>query len=218
MTGEIRVLIADDHALVRRALCDRLQREADFVVVGQVSSAAEAVTMAIDSRPDIVLMDIDMFGLDCFDAVRRIRSIRPATGVVFLTSSLCDRHIDQALAVNASGFLTKRDPPERIVEAIREVASGATYLSEDVLSRIVIDEGKTRSGPVSQSRLSKLTRREFEVLRYIASGMAQKKIAATMSVSAKTVDNHCTNLMNKLDIHDRVELTRFAIREGIAQA
>ncbi|MGB2985498.1 MAG: response regulator transcription factor [Phycisphaerae bacterium] len=128
-----------------------------------------------------------------------------------------DRYIEQALAVHASGYLTKRDPPETVVAAIRKVASGGVYFCEEVRARIVVDDQGAKLATPGPSPMSKLTGREMEVLRYVASGMSQKAMAASMSINTKTVENHCTNLMNKLDIHDRVELTRFAIREGIVQ-
>ena len=218
LAKKIRILIVDDHALVRRVLCDRLQREPDFVVVGQVSSANEAVASAIQTHSDVVLLDIDMSGSDCLDAARQIGLIQPKVGVVLLTSSPGDLHIDPVLASSADGLVTKCDPPDKIVEAIREVASGRSYFSNEAYSRITVDKEGAGLPPTSQARLSRLTPRELEVLRYIASGMSQKEIAASMKLSVKTVGNHCTHVMNKLNIHNRVELARLAIREGIAKA
>jgi DNA-binding NarL/FixJ family response regulator len=199
-------------------LCERLQREPDFAVLEPAGSADEAVATAFETKPDVILMDVDMPGLNCFDAARRIHSIRPETRIVFLSAFASDRYIEQALGVNAGGYMTKCETPEAVVAAVREVALGGVHFSDEVRARLVVEDQGARLASPGHPRLSRLTPRELEVLRYIASGLTQKVIAATMSVSIKTVENHCTNLMNKLDIHDRVELTRFAIREGIAQA
>ncbi len=218
MTSGIRIMLVDDHALVRGALSERLKQEALFRIVAKASSADEALEMLDEYGPDIVLMDIDMPGLCCFDATRTIRSIRPETKVIFLSAFMHDRYIQQALEVGARGYLTKREPPEKVAEAIREVASGGAYFSEEVRSRIMVDGQGARLVAEPRSRAELLTARELEVLRYIARGMAKKDIASTMHLSVKTVDRHNSNLMAKLDIHDRVELARFAIREGLAEA
>ncbi|MGB2985201.1 MAG: response regulator transcription factor [Phycisphaerae bacterium] len=200
------------------ALAERLQREPGLAVVGTASTADEAIDKAIECHPDVVLMDIDMPGLICFDAARRITALQPDARIIFLSAFLHDHYIDQALRAKARGYLTKREPPETVVAAILEVASGGAYFSEEIRSRIVVETGGTKLAERSASLISILTTRETETLRYIAKGLAKKEIAATMGVSVKTVDRHATNLMSKLDIHDRVELARFAIREGIADA
>ena len=214
----IKVLLVDDHALVRDALRERLAREPGFVVVGSAGSADEAIEKLTACAPDIVLMDIDMPGLICFDAARKITALRPDTRIIFLSAFLHDRYIEQALEVRASGYLSKSEPPEQVVTAIREVAAGGASFSEEVRSRIIVDAGGARLQRESRSRASTLTTREHEILRYIARGLSKKEIASTMGISVKTVDRHSTNLMTKLDIHDRVELARYAIREGLAEA
>lgn len=218
MTGDIRILIVDDHALVRGALSERLQRESGLAVVGNASTADEAIERAIECRPNVILMDIDMPGLISFDAARRILALQPEVRIIFLSAFLHDHYIEQALKVKASGYLTKQEPPEAVVAAILEVVSGGAYFSEGVSSRIVVDSRGARLSGESKSLASSITGRETEILRYIARGLAKKEIAATMGISVKTVDRHAANLMTKLDIHDRVGLTRFAIREGLAEA
>lgn len=216
MSDDIRILVVDDHVLVRDALAERLQREDGLTVSGHVGTADEALEHVGQHKPDIVLMDIDMPGLDCFYAAGMIGDINSATRVIFLSGFIHDRYIEEALRSNARGYLTKREPPEKVVAAIREVASGGAYFSEEVQERIEIDSHGVRLGEEPRSRKSTLTRRELESLRYLARGMAKKEIAKVMHLSIKTVDRHVTALMNKLDIHDRVDLTRFAIREGLA--
>ena len=218
MTGEIRILVVDDHALVRGALSERLRREPDLTVVGTAATADEAIEKAVECSPDIVLMDIDMPGLICFDAARRITSLKPDVSILFLSAFTYDHYIEQALKVKASGYLTKSESPETVVAAIREVASGGAFFSKEIQSRIVVEERGAVLAQAAKSLRSVLTVRETEILRYIARGLAKKEIATTMGISVKTVDRHAANLMTKLHIHDRVGLTRFAIREGLADA
>lgn len=214
MDNKITVLLVDDHALVRGAIAERLNREPDLTVVGIAASADEAICKATEVRVDIILMDIDMPGLNCFEAARRLRTIRSETRIIFLSAHTQDRYIEQALSVKAHGYLTKRESPEKVVAAIREVAAGSAYFCEEVQSRIVVDESGAN---LPRSLLSKLTPREIEVLQYIARGYGKREIGRIMSLAIKTIDNHTTSLMNKLRIHDRVELTRFALREGLAE-
>lgn len=218
MSGRISLLLVDDHALMRQMLADRLESEPDMVVVGTVENADDAVTEAIRHKPDIILMDIDMPGLGCFDAARTIRDHCCQTRIIFLSAFFNDRYIDEALAVEAAGYLTKSEPPESVVHAIRTAMSNRSYFSPQVQSRIVVDSDGTRLTGKRQSRVYTLTKRELAVLRYIARGMSKKEIAQTMYISAKTVNNHTSHVMSKLGIHDRVELARFAIREGLAEA
>jgi DNA-binding NarL/FixJ family response regulator len=208
----------DDHSLVRRTLRDRLENEADLRVVADVPDADAALEQVKEHRPDVILLDIDMPGTISFEAARTIRTHYPGTKIIFLSAFFNDRYIEQALAMEAAGYITKSEPPEKVIEGIRQVMAGATYYSPDVQSRLVVDSKGVHLGRDKQSRLSTLTPREMEVLRYIAKGLPKKQIATTMHVSLSTVDAHCARLMNKLDIHDRVELTLFAIREGLAEA
>ncbi len=218
MNDDVRILIVDDHALVRGAVSERLQREPGLAVVGTAGTADEAVRKIAACEPDIVLMDIDMPGTICFDAARTIREIRPQTKIIFLSAFTNDQYIDEALSVQASGYVTKREPPERLIVAIREVASGGAYFSAEVQSRIVVDARGARLPANRKSRAATLRPRELEVLRYLARGMTKKVIGEQLGISAKTVDHHTTKLMTKLGIHDRVALARFAIREGLAEA
>ena len=218
MKDAITVLIVDDHALLRETLRDRLHSEEDIDVVGTAGNAADAVTMAAELEPDIVLMDIDMPGRSCFDAAKTLKLRSPSTCIIYLSAFFHDRYIESALQAHASGYLTKDEPPEVIVKAIRSAAGEVAYFSHKVQSRIVVGKNGVHLAESGKSRASLLTSRELEVLRYIARGQPKKEIAATMHVSVSTVSRHTENLMEKLDIHDRVELARFAIREGLAEA
>lgn len=218
MSEPCTVLIVDDHALMREMLSEQLAEEPGLEVIGTVENADLAVTEAVRLKPDIILMDIDMPGLHCFDAARTIQSRCPNSKIIILSAFWHDHYIEQALEAEAAGYLTKNESVATIFTAIRSVASGGSHFSPEVQARIVVDARGTRLAGKKRSRVSTLTPRELEVLRYVARGFSQKQVADTMHLSVKTVHCHCTNLMTKLDIHDRVDLARFAIREGLAEA
>ena len=212
-----RIVLADDHAMLREMLAEHLAAEPDMEVVAVVPSAAAALKVALAASPDLVILDIDMPGLSPFHVARRIHAERPATRVVFLSAYLRDHYVQQALDASAAGYLVKGETPEAIVQGLRMAARGRTAFSPAVRARLSIGrDGVTFSG-ASGTRVALLTPRETETLRYLASGLSRKEIARTMGISNKTVEQHCEHLMHKLDIHDRVELTRFAIREGLLE-
>jgi len=217
--GKIKLLLVDDHSLLRQSLAERLNAEIDFEVIGQLDSADDAVRTVVDLSPDVLLLDIDMPGVASFEAAEHIRTRRPETRIIFLSAFFHDRYIEQALRVEAKGYITKSEPINSVIKAVRQVSQGRVYFSDEVRDRIVVDAKGIRLSPKApQTRVSTLTPREIEVLRYLARGLSKKEIAATMHISAKTVEGHTEKVMNKLDIHDRVELARFAIREGIVEA
>jgi DNA-binding NarL/FixJ family response regulator len=217
MSVPISILVVDDHAIVRSCLARTLDGEPDMTVVGTAGNADEALAEAIRLRPAIILMDIDMPGLLCFSAVETLRARCPETRVIFLSAFAHDRFIEQALAVEASGYITKDEQTDTVLSAIRNAVAGIPYFSPAVRSRIVVDSFGAHLAQRRQTRVDTLTPRELEVLRYLARGMSKKQVANTMHLSVKTVEYHSASLMNKLDIHDRVELARFAIREGLAE-
>jgi DNA-binding NarL/FixJ family response regulator len=217
MTDSIAVLLVDDHALVRESLRDRLESEPDLSVVGTASRAEDALEQLEQLHPDVVLLDIDMPGTSCFEAARTIRTRLPHARVVFLSAFFHDRYIESALAAEATGYVTKDEPPDVVVNAIRSAASDVAYFSPKVQARLVVDTDGLHLAAGSASRTSLLTARELEVLRHLSLGLAKKEIASLLGVSVKTISRHAENLMGKLDIHDRVELARFAIREGLAE-
>ncbi|RMF72819.1 MAG: DNA-binding response regulator [Planctomycetota bacterium] len=216
MNGIVKIVLADDHALVRSMLAERLSAIEGFDVVAVVGNADDAIAGALRSEADVVVFDIDMPGLSCFDAARRIRAQSPRTQIVFLSAHFHDRYIEQALDLEAAAYVTKSEPPEKVIEAIRTVAEGGVYFSPEVRERIVVDsEGAHIASKATRG--SRLTARELEVLGYLARGLSKKEIAESMCLSVRTVENHTARIMSKLDIHDRVQLARYAIREGLAQ-
>ena len=203
--GPTRVMLVDDHELVRSALASLLDREDDVEVICTASDGAEAVEVATDTAPDVVVMDVSMPGLSAFEATRAIQRRCPNTRVLFLSAYPHDCHLRDSLTTAASGFLTKDQPYPELLAAIRTVAREASPGPESTAQRAGAERG--RKAPLSE--------REREVLRSIAQGYSKKEIASMLGISVRTVDAHARNLMGKLAIHDRVGLARYAIREGL---
>ena len=213
LSPKTTIIIADDHPSIRHVFRDLLNEEADFEVVAEVTTANEALESTASLRPTIVILDIDMPGIDAFQAASEIRQISSETEVIFLSGSLNDHFIDAAKKAGAMGYVVKNEPMEEVINAIRMVLMGQSYYSPSVRERLLTTRGKSESN----TRLSSLSTRELETLRYIARGLSKKEIAPKMHISVKTVDKHVTQVMDKLGIHDRVELARFAIKEGIVE-
>jgi DNA-binding NarL/FixJ family response regulator len=208
----ITVLIADDHMLVREGLRIMLNLEADFEVVGEARDGRQAVTLALKTCPEVILMDIAMPGLNGLEATRQVLKALPATKVIILTAHNDDAYVNSATASGAVGFLLKQDSTQDVCEAIREVHKGRTFFSVSVSKRIERLNGKIRKTP------HLLTSREMEVLQRIAEGKANKETAAELCISITTVEKHRDSLMEKLDIHDTAGLTRYAIANGIIES
>jgi DNA-binding NarL/FixJ family response regulator len=217
MTGLIRVVLADDHTLLRQSLARLLNENANMLVIADVGSADEAVDVSIraNANPDVVVLDIDMDGISAFDAARTIIARCPTAKIIFLSAFTHDRYIQAALSCGAMGYLCKTEQPEKVVRAIRSVASGQSYFSPEVQARLIVDSSGVHLE--IKPTVRQLTPRELEVFTYIAKGLSKKEIAGLMHLSVKTVENHTASVMNRLDIHDRVQLTRLAIREGIIE-
>lgn len=211
----LRIVIADDHALLRELLCERLNGDDRFSVVASVTNAEDAFEAAVRHRPQVLLLDVDMPGRNAFEVARAITSAHPSIAIMFLSSHVHDRYIEQAVASGARGYVVKSGAPEEIVESILKVAQGGYAFAAEVVDRVVIDRDGVRLAGAVTTKLSQLSDREMEVLRYLAMGLSKKEVAANMHLSVKTIQNHADRLMQKLAIHDRVELARFAIREGV---
>ncbi len=213
----IRVLLADDHSLVRTTLAAWLHSCGDFEIVAEAADSASTVDLAIKHRPDIVLLDIDMPGLLAFEAAKTISVKAHKVKIVFLSGFSHDSFISQALKVHACGYLSKDQSPQTIAEALRTVAGGGVVFSPQVQARLTIDSDGVRLSDPTASKLTRLKTSELDIIRLLASGMSTREVAKHMHLSLKTIENYCATAMEKLDIHTRVELTRFAIREGIAR-
>lgn len=216
MSNAVRILLVDDHELVREMFRDRLVAEGyEVVTTGDGTSAIE---LAAELRPDVMVLDIDMPGRSAFDVARALQTTSPGTRVVFLSAFVRDAYIDQALAVRASGYLCKCESIEEILDGIAAVVAGGTCYARQVLRRIVVDGPHVRLAEPAVSRSSLLTDRERDVLVHVARGRSQRQVAQLLGISVKTVQHHLVSIADKLDVHDRVELTHYAIREGLVEA
>ncbi len=210
-----KVLLIDEHALMRTLLHDYLQQDPTIEVIGTAVDGDEGIQLALEHTPDVVVISVDLPDHEPFKQVRRIAGVLPEVRLVFLASRSLDRNIDEALSIGARGFLTAADSPAAVTTAIRGVARGEVVFSDEVRSRLVLKPCIARPATGVQSRLSTLSRREFEVLQHLGRGMSAQQIAPLLQVGNRTVEKHAQHIMHKLDIHDRVELVRYTIREQI---
>ncbi|HXK86209.1 MAG TPA: response regulator transcription factor [Phycisphaerae bacterium] len=211
----MRLLLVDDHRLFRESVLPQVAQHPKVTAVDEAENAESALAKARECPPDLVLMDIDMPGLNPFDATRSLHEIAPGCKVVFLTGHDYDSHVEQAIATNAAGYVVKHDGLQVLMDAISRVSDGGLFFSDAILERIVVDKNQVRLTRPRSDAVAALSRRERELLALLGKGATLKEAAAQMQVSYKTADNQKTSLMRKLGIHDRVELARFAIREGL---
>ncbi|MEW6732996.1 MAG: response regulator transcription factor [Acidobacteriota bacterium] len=216
MIRKTRILITDDHTLFREGIHRMLDAEQDLEVVGEAQDAREALDKVRELSPDIVLMDIAMPGLSSIEAARQIRKIRPNTKVLFLTMYDDQEYIVQCLQVEAAGYVLKDTPSAQLINAIREITRGGQYISPLALKKVMVDY--LSQGSISSTlepSYKSLTMREREVLKLLAEGLSIKEVATKLNISYKTADVHKSNLMRKLNIHDRTELIKYAIRNKL---
>jgi two-component system, NarL family, response regulator NreC len=212
---QIRCVIADDHALLRYGVRRLLEDDSDFAVVGEAADAAEALKLALQERPDLVLLDIGMPGMSSFEAGRLIDEHCPGTRVVYLTMHEDRDYVAQAFRSGASGYLLKDTPAQRLLHALREIHRGERVLSPQVTTQFK-DEAIPGNEPARVPlRKSALTLREREVMKLLAEGHTVREAAGILGVSAKTVEAHKFNLMRKLDIHNKAQLVTAAIQKKI---
>jgi DNA-binding NarL/FixJ family response regulator len=214
----IRVLLADDHTMVRAGFRLILSSEPDVTVVGEAADGVEAVAAARRLRPDVTLMDVRMPRMDGIAATRRLLAEGPApTRVVVLTTFDVDSHVYDALRAGASGFLLKNAPPEELVQAIRVVAAGGALLDPAVTRRVIEEFARSPApGPVPPA-VAGLTDREREVLHAVAQGLSNAEIAASLVVSEATVKTHVARMLAKLGLRDRVQAVVFAYEHGLVR-
>jgi DNA-binding NarL/FixJ family response regulator len=220
-----KVILIDDHEIVRIGLSHIINAESDLTVVAQSCDAESGLRDIMAYQPDIAVVDINMPGMSAFDMVQSAIKQLPGLKVIFLTAYNTDSNVERALGAGASGFVTKGESLRTLVTAIRDVLAGNTpFLSTDIRHRVVtydtIPGGNIIGGAARAvlARRSLLSPRELEVLCCVAQGQSAKQIAGVLSISAKTVERHKSNIMSKLSLHTQVDLTRYAIREGIISA
>jgi DNA-binding NarL/FixJ family response regulator len=217
VSERIRVLVADDHVLYRRGLEMVLAAEDDIEIVGEAGDGAEAVARAVDLLPDVVLMDVRMPRRSGIEACSDIKSAVPSARIVMLTISDEESDLFEAVRAGANGYLLKDVPGEDIAEGIRAVVGGQSLISPSMAGALLAEftELSKRSAEQARVPVPRLTERELEVLRLVARGLANKDIATTLFISENTVKNHVRNILEKLQLHSRMEAVVYAVREKI---
>lgn len=215
MNAKHRILLVEDHTLLRIGLRALLCQIHDFEVVGEAANGREAIGAIKELSPDVVLMDLTMPEMNGMEAIAQIKERYPQVGILVLTLHRSEEYIHESLKAGANGYILKDATHEELCIAIRSVLSGKTYLSPDISNKVVsvfLDGGKRAS---LSSPWESVTNRERQVLKLVAEGRANKIIAAYLSLSIKTVEKHRSNLMRKLDLHNASMLTAFAIGKGL---
>jgi two-component system response regulator NreC len=213
-----RLLLVDDHAVVRSGLRMLLEGQQDLEIIGEAATAAEALSATRQLNPDVILMDIGLPDKSGIEATREIKSLFPQVAVVALTIHEDEEYFFNMLDAGASGYVPKRAAPEELVTAIRAAAIGEVYLYPSLAKLLVRDYLSTERVQDGKSGVGGLTDREGEVLTYLAEGASNEEIAGSLVISPKTVERHRENIMRKLNLHSRSELVRYAIRKGIIKA
>lgn len=218
MRSMIRLLLCDDHAMFRQGLKSILETEEGFRVIGEAATGREAVRYALDTKPDVILMDIQMGELDGVAATKTILEENPQARVIILTMYRQDRYVFEAIKAGARGYLLKDADANDLIEAIRRVAEGETLLNAEMAASILDEFKKVKEElPVHPEHpISELTERESMILRLLAQGDSNQEIAEAMGVSEKTVRNRLSEIFSKLRLNNRTQAALYALREGIA--
>ncbi len=213
MTDKIRVLIADDHLIVRKGIGSLLSTEDDIDVIGEAADGAETVAQAQRLKPDVILMDLVMPEMDGIEATRQITAGVPGTRVLVLTSFAADDKVFPAIQAGALGYLLKDSSPDDLVQAIHRVHRGEPSLEASIARKVLAEMVSGPKKPLSQDPLSE---RELEILRLIARGCSNKEIAERLVIADITVRSHVSNILGKLHLASRTQAALYALREGIA--
>lgn len=215
MADPIRLLLADDHAVVRSGLRLLLESQPDMAIIGEAETGEEAVRRTAELRPDVVLMDIEMPGINGIEATRRIKGQSPVMAALALTMYEDDQYFFEMLRAGAAGYVPKRAAPDELASAIRAVSRGDVFIHPSLAGRLVQDYLLRRDTDEQEPPIDDLTPREQEVLTLIAEGLSNGEIAERLVISIKTVDRHRENIMRKLNLHNRVDLVKYALRKGL---
>ncbi len=211
---EITVLLVDDHPLINEGLEKILSLDDSIKVVGKANDGNEAIELAIKLKPDVVVMDINMPGVDGVEACAVIKDNLPQTEIIALTVCEEEDRILQILKAGAKGYFLKDVDPESLIDAIKNVVNGQSFIHPQIAAK-VLNRFATLTSKQSDDVGNVLTHRELEVVQYVAKGFSNKEIAETLFISEKTVKNHITNILRKLDLRDRVQVAIWAIKEKI---
>lgn len=213
--NQIRVLLAEDHTIVRKGLLALLEKETRIEVVGEAENGFEALSLASKTRPDIIMMDISMPEMNGIEATHRIKHEQPEIKIIMLTMHDNEEYILQGLKAGAESYLVKETAPQELIRAIELTYAGNSYISP-LIPRRVIERYLNQTGDLDMpDRYDRLTKREREVLQLIAEGLSIKEIGDKLCISEKTARAHRLHLMEKLDLHDIASLTLYALRRGV---
>jgi len=210
----IRVLLADDHSIVRAGLRRLVEDAGDMVVVAEAADGREAIKKVRECPPDVAVIDLSMPGMDGLEVVGRLLSHDPKLPVLILTMHEEEQYVVRAIEAGAMGYVTKRSAAEQLLKAIRKVHAGGRFLSESASEALATRMAK---GAAARSPLDTLSTREIQVLRGLALGKSNREIAETYHISTKTIDTYRARVLNKLNLKNNAELTRFAIQNGIVE-
>ncbi len=216
-TNKIKVLIVDDHQVVRQGLRTFLELHEDIDVVGEAGDGAQAVEMVQQLAPDVVLMDLVMPRLDGINATRQVKALGGATRVIALTSFTEDDKVFPAIQAGASSYLLKDVSPDDLVEAIRAVHHGEARLAPNI-ARKLMEQVAQQASPKREAPAEELTERELEVIRLVAKGYSNQTIGQQLFISDKTVKTHISNILGKLNLEDRTQLAIYAIKNGLVDS
>lgn len=216
-SAPIRIVLVDDHLCVLELLAACINAAPDLEVAATATDADEGLRRILEQKPDIALLDVSLPGRGAFDVAQELVVRQRATKIAFFTGFVSDLFLSQALRLGARGYLVKGEPIQTLLDGLRRIAAGEMVFSAEVRHRLDFDPRRRRFAVRTETRLAALTPRQLEVMRHLAHGRSVKEVARLMHLSEKSVDSHKHRIMTKLDIHDRVELARFAIREGLTQ-
>jgi len=213
--SDIRLLLVDDHDVVRTGIKILLENQPDLVIVGEASTGMQALSLAKTTNPDVVVMDLTLPDISGIEATRRLKESCPQVAVVALTIHEDEQYFFEMLQAGASGYVPKRAAPEDLISAIRTAFSGEIYIYPSLAKALVADYLGRGSQEVDTQSKDGLTSREQEVLALLAEGLSNEEIGERLSISKHTVARHRENLMRKLELHSRSELVKYAIRKGL---
>ncbi|RCK73845.1 MAG: DNA-binding response regulator, LuxR family [Anaerolineae bacterium] len=213
MSNPITILIVDDHPIVRKGLRTLLLSEADIQTVYEAENGLQAIQIVQQHHPQIILMDLVMAPINGVEAIGRIKAIQPTARILVLTAYADDDKVFPAIKAGASGYVLKDIPPEELLQAVRDVANGESFLHPTIAARLMREI--TQTGTPSEHSEA-LTERELEVLRWIARGLSNQEIAVKLHVSERTITTHISNILDKLHLANRTQATLYALRKGIA--
>lgn len=211
----IRLLLVDDQEIVRAGLRSLLEKQPELEIVGEAAGGEEAVTLASQLRPDVVLMDISMPDMNGAEATRRIKKATPDVHVLALTIHEDEAYFFEMLNAGASGYIPKRASPEDLLAAIRVAAAGDVFLHPIVAGALVQDYLRRVNSGTERESYDGLTSRQREVLTFIAEGLSNQDIASQLGISVRTVERHRENIMDRLNLHSRTDLVKYALRKGL---